>query len=222
MFGSASTRSRRPERTDQPALVVGDGQRVDGLGATTDASQPVERLAGGHAGPQARDLRRHEPARRVLRVAEQGRGQPTLVRREPGEQPAGDLGGHLLGESGAVVGIKLLEQLAHVRLAQALEQLLLQGGVEKLEDLQRSILGEQAERHRALLALQPRELLRDLDHIGVAQPSVDQLEVAALEQLIELDGRYRVGRAGQRRACHATEDSPAQDARTPGPHRPGR
>jgi len=38
---------------------------------------------------------------------------------------------------------------------QALEQLLLQRGVEKLEDLQRSILGEQAERHRALLALQP-------------------------------------------------------------------
>ena len=138
------------EHAEQAPAIVGHRQRVDRLGRATDAPQPLERLRGGHPGAEARHLRRHEPSGRVLRVAEERRGEPPLVRREPREQPVRDLGGHLLGEPGTVVRIHLLEELSDVRLAHALEELLLERGVEQLEDLERPVAAREPEWHGAL------------------------------------------------------------------------
>jgi len=76
--------------------------------------------------------------------------------------------------------------------------------------------------HGARLAWQARELIGDLDDVGLLEPSSDEVEVAARQHLVWLDGRDGVGRAGESGPGHARRIAVRQgrsDAQTeaPGP-----
>ena len=164
-----------------------------------------------------------QPARRVLRVAEQGGGQPPLVRRQPGEQPAGDLGGHLLGQARAVVGVHLLEQLADVRSRSPRAAPAGRTGRAARRPPALDLVPGGGTAPRAARGADGRAPRRSRP-VGLGQPAVDEVEVAALEQdlhrappSVTASGvPVRVGRVTPRQDSRRVPDTT-----TPGPHGPG-
>jgi hypothetical protein len=163
----ATEKVPKADDPDDPTLLVDHRQGVDGLGISHPlpdrgqrGSDAVVRV-GGHV------LRAHPAPDGLLGVAEDRGGESSLVVRQSLQQSLGDRGGKLIEQPHAVVGVQVSEQGHDLAVLQPLDEFTLKRGLERLEDIQRLLLGQQAVDDGPLAGVQPFD---EVDHGAGRQP----------------------------------------------------
>jgi hypothetical protein len=147
--GIGAEQVSQADDADDSSDVVQHGDRVDRLGVVEPGAHPGERLVDGQPDPGPYVLGRHAPADAALGVAEHGRSEHPIRLGQAPQQSSRERRGQLLEQPGAIVGIELGEEPRDLGIVQPCEQIALQLGVERFEDLERSLLAEQSEHHRS-------------------------------------------------------------------------
>ena len=104
---------------------------------------------------------------------------------QPAQQAGGEPGRELVQQPHPVVGLERGEQFGHLAALEIVQQLVLQGGIQALEHLDRLALGQQAEHHCALAVLEPSAEVEDLGEIEGAELAGERDEVVVGEGLAE-------------------------------------
>jgi hypothetical protein len=158
---------------------------------TVSASRPYLRMWSSaraivHSGLHPHVVGRHQTADALLRIAEDRLGDAALGRGQQRDEPLRDLGGHLLEERGAVVGVELVDQGRHPLGAEAGDQALLAVRLEMAEDLGGEVARQQPEDEGRLVLFQPFDEVGDVGGLQFQERSAQPIEAALLEQLPDL------------------------------------
>ena len=121
-----------------------------------------QRGGGGPFGAHPHELRAHPPPDRALRVAQDLGGHVPLVGRQALKQSAGQVRRQFVEQLDPVVGIQIGEQLRGLLVLQGEHQVALQAGVENLEHLQRTALGQHPVGDGAFVAVESLQDGHDL------------------------------------------------------------
>ena len=94
---------------DQPPVFVHDIDPVDGLGVAAVGADVLERPGHGPVGEDADVVRRHQATDALGRVPEDLLGFAPRLGAERGDEPSGDLVGHLVQQGRPVVRVHGLD-----------------------------------------------------------------------------------------------------------------
>ena len=139
-------RSQR-ERADETAF-VGHIAGVDRFLIDAGALDALGRLLHGHLRAERDELRRHDAAGAVLRIAQDLVDHPAHVGVGLPENALYDVCGHLLDEIDRVVHIQLVHDFLEFRVGKAADQQLLLLGLHFDERFRRQLLRQQPEEER--------------------------------------------------------------------------
>lgn len=172
----------QPGDADQVTLVVEHGQCVDRFCVDPIGADLGQRLTDGHRRPERDKLRAHQATGRLLGVPEQRRGEREFLGAQRRQKSVGHLGGHLVEQAHAVVGVEFLDQVHHPIGPQPAQQTLLIGGLEGLEYLGRPIAFEQPECDAHRVVVQPGQLGDEVAHSHRGQVIAQGLGVLRAHQ----------------------------------------
>ncbi len=178
-LGAGHDQVAQRQHADQPPVVVGHVDVVDGLGVGLELAEHVDRLGRGEVGRHRHELGGHDPAGRVLGIAEQLLDLGLLVGLHQGEDlVAGGLGqvGHQVGR---VVGRHLLEDVGGPAGLEVLEHLDLGLGLHLLDRVGHGVVIERGQHTgpvaRGELVDDRGEVGRmELGQAGVGHPQLDR------------------------------------------------
>jgi len=132
---------------------------------------------------------RHQAPDRLLGVAEELRRDPPLALVEEVQEALRHGAGQLLEEGRAVVGRHLVEDLGDLALGHAADQRLLVVDVEVLEDLERQLARQDAERHGLDVVIEVPEHLRHVVYGEVREELAHRGELPGADQVAYLVGQ---------------------------------
>ena len=174
---------------DEQSLLVDDVDHVQGLAVVTVRADVVEDVAHRPVLAHGDVVRRHQPADRALRVAEERHRDGSFLRRQQRQQLARRGRRELFEEHRAVVRRHVIEQRRDIFLRHRLEEGLLGVLRQVFEHLGGVLARQHAERDDLILEAELGEKRRDVAGVAIAHHVAQLRVVAGAEDRGQLVGR---------------------------------